>query len=136
MATKTLTNQELVDLVNGLHKVKDLKGVKFALVVAKNIEMLQKELEHIDKASKPSEEFMKISEKVQGYLKDGKEDEAKKLEEENQELVDERKVQITEVQELLKEEATVQIYTLFSNQLPGDITADQVMSINKIIIDN
>ena len=72
MPTQTVTNQELVDLVNGLHKVKDLKGVKFALVVAKNIAELQKELEHIDKASKPSEEFMKISEEVQGYLKNAK----------------------------------------------------------------
>jgi cell fate (sporulation/competence/biofilm development) regulator YlbF (YheA/YmcA/DUF963 family) len=136
MATKTLTNQELVDLVNGLHKVKDLKGVKFALVVAKNIEMLQKELEHIDEASKPSEEFMKVSTEVQDCMKNGKEEEAKKLEEENKKLVDERKVQIEEVQVLLKEESTINIYTVYSNQLPGDITADQIMSVRNIIIDN
>ena len=48
MSKQTVTNQELVDLANGLHLVKDLKGVKFALVVAKNMENLQKELKHID----------------------------------------------------------------------------------------
>jgi len=36
----------------------------------------------------------------------------------------------------LAEESTVQIYTVFSSQLPNDITADQIMKINKIIIDN
>ena len=136
MSKQTLTNQELVDLTNGLYAVKDLKGVKFALVVSKNIENLQKELKHIDEAGKPSEEFLKVAEEVQALLKDGKEEEAKKMEDENKHLTDERQKQIDELQELLKEESTVNIYTIFSNQLPGDITADQIMRINKIIIDN
>ena len=136
MSKQTLTNQELVDLTNGLYVVKDLKGVKFALVVAKNIENLQNELKHIDDAGKPSEEFIKVAEQVQTLMKEGKEDEAKKLEEEKKYLTDERQKQIDELQDLLKEESTVQIYTIFSNQLPGEITADQIMKINKIIIDN
>ena len=136
MSKQTLTNQELVDLANGLHAVKELKGVKFALVVAKNMENLQKELKHIEDASKPSEEFMKIAQEVQELHKTGKEEEAKKLEESNKSLEEDRQKQMAEVQELLKEEATVQIYTIYSNQLPHDISADQIMKINKIIIDN
>ena len=136
MATKTLTNQELVDLSNGLHMVKDLKGVKFALVVAKNTELLQKELKQIDEASRPSEEFMEIAKQIQELTKEGKEEEAKKLEKENEGLQEDRKKQIEEVHELLKEEATLNLYTIYSNQLPQDINADQVMKINKIIIDN
>jgi hypothetical protein len=79
---------------------------------------------------------MKVSTEVQDCMKNGKEEEAKKLEEENKKLVDERKVQIEEVQVLLKEESTINIYTVYSNQLPGDITADQIMSVRNIIIDN
>jgi len=136
MSKQTLTNQELVDLVNGLYAVKDLQGVKFALVVSKNIENLQKELKHIDDAGKPTDEFIQIAEQVQALLKSGKEEEAKKLEEDNKQLTEERQKQIDELQVVLKEESTVNIYTIFSNQLLGDITADQVMRINKIIIEN
>ena len=58
------------------------------------------------------------------------------MEEENKSLTDERKKQLDEVAELLKEESTIDIFTVYSNKLPADITADQVMKINKIIIDN
>ena len=136
MSAQTLKNQELVDLTNGLFAVKDLKGVKFALVVSKNMENLQNELKHLDDAGRPSEEFIKVAEQVQALMKGGKEDEAKKMEEDNNHLQDERQKQIDELQELLAEESTVQIYTVFSSQLPNDITADQIMKINKIIIDN
>jgi len=136
MSTQTLKNQELVDLTNGLFAVKDLKGVKFALVVSKNMENLQNELKHLDDAGRPSEEFIKVAEQVQALMKGGKEDEAKKMEEDDNHLQDERQKQIDELQELLAEESTVQIYTVFSSQLPNDITADQIMKINKIIIDN
>tara|TARA_R110002012_G_scaffold183747_1_gene350252 strand:- start:104 stop:514 length:411 start_codon:yes stop_codon:yes gene_type:complete len=136
MSKQTLTNQELVDLVNGLYAVKDLQGVKFALVVSKNIENLQNELKHIDEAGRPSDEFIKVAEQVQSLMKAGKDEEAKKLEEDNKNLTEERQKQIDELEVVLKEESTVNIYTIFSNQLPGDITADQIMKINKIIIDN
>ena len=136
MSKQTVTNQELVDLANGLHLVKDLKGVKFALVVAKNMENLQKELKHIEDASRPSEEFVKIAQTVQELTQQGKEEEAKQLENDNKSLEEDRKKQMTEVQELLKEKSTVQIYTIYSNQLPHDISAEQVVKINKIIIDN
>ena len=137
MPKTTLTNQEIVDLANGLHSVKDLKGVNFALVVAKNMETIQKELKHIDDASKPSDEFLKVAEEIQTLAKEqGKEEEIKKIEEANKHLTEERQKQLNEVAELLKEEATVDIHTVYSNKLPVDISADQIMKINKIIIDN
>ena len=136
MSKQTVTNQELVDLANGLHLVKDLKGVKFALVVAKNMENLQKELKHIEDASKPDAAFLEVAQKVQELNQTGKEEEAKELEKKHKDLEDTRKKQMVEVQELLKEESTVQIYTIYSNQLPNDISAEQIMKINKIIIDN
>ena len=136
MSKQTVTNQELVDLANGLHTVKDLKGVKFALVVAKNMDNLQKELKHIEDASKPDAAFLEVAQKVQELNQTGKEEEAKELEKKHKDLEDTRKNQMVEGQELLKEEAPVQIYTIYSNQLPNDISAEQIMKINKIIIDN
>ena len=137
MPKKTLTNQELADLANGLHAVRDLKGVSFALVVAKNMEKIAKELQHIEDASKPTDEFLKVAEEIQALAKEtGKEEEIKKLEEANKHLTKERQKQLDEVAELLKEEATINLHTIFSNKLPGDISADQIMKIKKIIIDN
>ena len=137
MPKTTLTNQEIVDLANGLHTCKDLKGVSFALVVAKNLENIQKELQHIDDASKPTDKFLEVANKIQELSREGgKEEEIKKMEEENKNLTEERKKQLDEVAELLKEESTIDIFTVYSNKLPVDITADQIMKINKIIIDN
>ena len=137
MTKTTLTNQELVDLANGLHTVKDLKGVSFALAVAKNLENIAKELKHIDDASKPTEEFLKVAEQIQTLAKEQNQEEAiRKLEEDNMHLTEERKKQLDEVSNLLKEESSVDIHTIYANKLPGDISADQIMKINKIIIDN
>ena len=97
---------------------------------------LQKELKHIEDASKPDAAFLEVAQKVQELNQTGKEEEAKELEKKHKDLEDTRKKQMVEVQELLKEESTVQIYTIYSNQLPNDISAEQIMKINKIIIDN
>ena len=137
MPKTTLTNQEIVDLANGLHTCKDLKGVSFALVVAKNLENIQKELQHIDDASKPTEKFLEVAGKIQELTREGgKEEEIQKIEEDNKSLTEERKKQLDEVAELLKEESTIDIFTVYPSKLPEDITADQVMKINRIIIDN
>ena len=71
MPKTTLTNQEIVDLANGLHTCKDLKGVNFALVVAKNLDNIQKELQHIDDASKPTEKFLEVASKIQELTREG-----------------------------------------------------------------
>jgi len=137
MPKTTVTNQELVDLANGLHGVKDLKGVSFALVVAKNTETIKKELQHIDDASQPTAEFLGVASQIQALSKEeGKEEEIKALEKANEHLTEERLKQLEEVKEVLLEETTVNIYTIYSNKLPQDITADQIMKINKIIIEN
>ena len=137
MPKTTLTNQELVDLANGLHAVKDLKGVSFALVVAKNTEMIKKELQHIDDASQPTAEFLGVASQIQALAnEEGKEEEIKELEKANEHLTEERVKQLDEIKELLLEEATVNLHTVYSSKLPQDISADQIMKINKIIIEN
>ena len=47
MTKVELKNGEFVELVNGLFSVQNLKGVKFGLLVSKNIRILQEELNHL-----------------------------------------------------------------------------------------
>ena len=76
-----MKNGEFVELFNGLTAVQQLKGVKFGLLVSKNIRVIQEELKDIEEASKPSEEFLELSQKMQ-VLMNKKDDEAiAKLEE-------------------------------------------------------
>ena len=60
MLTLKTKNREFVDLINGLFNVQDLQGVRFGLIVSKNIRVLQQELEDLDKAAQPSKEFIEL----------------------------------------------------------------------------
>ena len=119
--------------MNGLYSVQALKGVKFALIVSKNMRLIKSELADIDEVSKPTPEFMELSQKVQ-MLEQAKDTEGiKKLEEENNELVDARKKQLDEVNELLDEESELYLFKIGENKLPSDITAQQIQGIELII---
>jgi hypothetical protein len=132
------TNRELADLMQGLMAVKDLKGVRFSLQVTKNINLIKSELEHIEEAAKPSEEFLEIAKLVQVIEGSGKTDEEKKeevakLEEKNAELVADRKKQIDEFNNMLEDEIEVSLFKISEKHLPEDITAQQLMGINQLI---
>ncbi len=128
-----MKNGEFVELFNGLTAVKNLKGVKFGLLVSKNIRIIQEELKDIEEASKPTEKFLELSQKMQ-VLMNQKDDEAiAKLEEENKELVEERKVQLSEIDKLLLEETEIELHAIPEDCLPTDITGEQIINIDKII---
>tara|TARA_R100000005_G_C5000619_1_gene207494 strand:- start:156 stop:557 length:402 start_codon:yes stop_codon:yes gene_type:complete len=128
-----MKNGEFVELFNGLTAVQQLKGVKFGLLVSKNIRVIQEELKDIEEASKPTDEFLGLSQKMQ-VLMNQKDDEAiAKLEEENKELVDARKEQLAEVDKLLLEETEIELHGIPEDCLPADITGEQIINIDKII---
>ena len=128
-----MKNGEFVELFNGLTAVQQLKGVKFGLLVSKNIRVIQEELKDIEEASKPSEEFLELSQKMQ-VLMNKKDDEAiAKLEKENKELVDARKEQLAEIDKLLLEETEIELHGISEDCLPKDITGEQIINIDKII---
>lgn len=129
------TNRELGDLLGGLRSVEELKGVKFALKVTKNIAILNKELEDIEKAAAPTPEFMQLAQEVQLLEKEGKIEEIKQVEKEgdNPKLIEERKVQIEEFNSLMDEEAEIFLYKISERHLPTDITAKQLGSIQLIL---
>tara|TARA_R100000781_G_scaffold17063_1_gene13678 strand:+ start:3579 stop:3989 length:411 start_codon:yes stop_codon:yes gene_type:complete len=127
------SNKELVNLLQGLYGVQALKGLKFALSVSKNVKILRDELEDIEMAATPSPEFIELSRQV-GELEQKKDSKGiKKLEKENKKLVDDRKKQIAELEEIMKEETEVNLITITEDTLPKDITAGQLTAIQTLI---
>ena len=132
----TYTNRELAELMQGLFGVQQLQGIKFSLAVSKNMKLIKVELGDIDKVSQPSPEFMELSQKVQ-ILEQSKDMEGiKQLEDENTELVEARKKQLNEVDSLLNEDSKISLsslYTISEEDLPSEITAQQLNGIQLII---
>tara|TARA_R110000824_G_scaffold15633_1_gene65596 strand:- start:204 stop:644 length:441 start_codon:yes stop_codon:yes gene_type:complete len=136
--TKTIkaTKGELVNVINGLFAVQELKGKKFSLVVSKNIAILQETLKEVEDAGKPSEEFMVLATQVNEIANKNEEDakeQIDKIENENQELVASRRTQMDKVTEMMTEETSVDLYTISEDILPEEVTAQQITKIIKII---
>jgi len=128
------TNKEMLETLHGLYAVQDLKGVKFAVAVSKNIEKLRNELKHIDEASKPSPEFEKLLQEADKIEKSEESEKLiKKLEKENKELIDKRKAQLEEVNDILEETVELDLVTMSEKNLPQDITPKQLSAIIKIV---
>ena len=132
------TNKELADILQGLIGVQKLKGVKFSLQVTKNINLIKDELAQVEEAAKPSQKFLEIAEVVKGIEASNKTVEEKKaevaeLEKKHKKVVDERKKQIDEFNELLLETAEVSLFKISEKHLPEDITAEQIMGIQAIL---
>ena len=131
MLTLKTKNREFVDLINGLFKVQDLQGVRFGLLVSKNIRILQQELKDLEEASQASPEFIELSQKVNSL---GEDTEAvAKLEAESTELVEERKKQLLEIDKMMEESAEIKLHSIKEDILPENITASQITSIDKLI---
>ena len=119
--TMEVTNKELVTLLQGLHAVQGLKGLKFALAVSKNSKIIRDELEDIEMAATPSPEFIELSRQVAEFEK------------KNKKLVEERKTQLKELEEILKVKTEVKLVTITEDILPKDITAGQLSAIQTIV---
>ena len=153
-----MTKSESVALFNSLNTLGKLKGVKFAYAVSKNVSTLKTELESLEKVSAMSKEYEEFEKKrvamVESFSKkdnegnpekkgnnyiieDGKQEELDKafeaLKAENQELWDSRLKQIDEFNELLKTDSTVVLHKVSLNDVPADITVEQMHAITAII---
>jgi hypothetical protein len=130
------TKGELVNLINGLFSAQDLKGKKFGLVVSKNIATIQEALKDLADAGKPSDEFVKLAEEVNAIAEkneEGAKDQIKKLEEDNQELVDARRKQMKDLEETMKETMDIELNVISESLLPENVTAKQITALIKII---
>ena len=90
---------------------------------------LQQELNDLEEASKPTEEFIELSAKANGLEQEA----LVELEKENSKLIEERKAQLVEVDKLLDEESEIQLHNMQEDILPINITAAQITSIDKIL---
>tara|TARA_R110000737_G_scaffold343841_1_gene370253 strand:+ start:160 stop:567 length:408 start_codon:yes stop_codon:yes gene_type:complete len=134
MSTKiNLTNREYLQLFRGLTAVKEIKGSRFAVLVGRNIKELQTVLEPIELAAAPSVEFQQLSVQMQDLIDKEDQEAMDSLEKENKNLIDIRKKQLEDVEEILDGTKEVHVHMLREDQLPEDITGEQVSNILQIL---
>lgn len=133
MTTVEATNRELLDLFRGLEAVKTIKGARFAVLVGKNLKELRHILEPIEKAAQPTFQFQEVSVKMQELAEKEDKDGMTSLEKQNQNLIDERKVQLSAVEDMLDEKAEVLLHVIKEAQLPEEITGEHIEKLIKII---
>lgn len=153
-----MTKNESVALFNALNTLGKLKGVKFAYAISRNVSLLKAELESLEKASAGSKEFEEFEAKriamVEGFSKkdkdgkpekkgnnyiieDGKQPELdasfEALKKDNKEVWEARMKQIEEYNELLKTESTVKLHKISLNDIPAEISVEQMHSITEMV---
>ena len=127
------TNRELLDLFRGLEAVKTIKGARFAVLVGKNLKELRHILEPIEKAAQPTFQFQEVSVKMQELAEKEDKDGMTSLEKQNQNLIDERKAQLSAVEDMLDEKAEILLHVIKEAQLPEEITGEHIEKLIKII---
>jgi site-specific recombinase len=130
------TNREFLEILKGLEAVKQAKGKTFAVLAARNIESISKHLKPIEKIATPKPEFVKLSREVQQLLEQENQEAVSKMEEDNKELINQRKEQLTKVEEMLDKKSTVNVNFIREEVVPEEITTEQLLPLLKIIKTN
>jgi len=134
MATKIKgTNQEFLEILRGLEGLKEVKGKVFSLLVARNIMYISKHLKPIEKAAEPSKKFQELSVQVQRLVKEEKNEEIVAIEEANKDLIEDRKTQLAEVEDMLQKESSVDINFIKEEHIPNDVTPEKILPLLAII---
>lgn len=157
-----MKNKKIVELFNNLSAL-NLKGVKFAYAVARNISILKPHVESLQKAQEPTEEYKKFdSERVELAQKHAKKDEAgepvtevvspdvtryvfddmsgfekdfEKLKKTHAKAIEERETQVKEYNELLEKDVPVELHKVKLADVPNEITSQQMTQIFEIVED-
>ncbi len=127
------TNRELLNLYKGLEGVKDIKGSRFAVLIGKNMKEIRHILNPIEEAAVPSPAFQTISIQMRDLIEAQDKEAMDELEKENADLIEERKDQMKKIEEMLDESVEIKLHPLREDQLPEDITGEQVEKILQII---
>jgi len=155
MESKKMKRSELLAFFGGLNAVANLEGVKFAYAVVRNKNNCKAEVEALNEAQKPPEDFLKLQGEHRELLekhcdkdKDGKpvvkvlspnvtqyagiaENKAYKkefdaLEKKNKKLMDAREKQMKDYEKLLGEDVTVNLHLIDFETIPEGITPAQL----------
>ena len=127
------TNRELLNLYKGLEAVKTIKGARFAVLVGKNIKELRNILDPLEQAAVPSIEFQELSIQMQKLIESEDKEGIEDLEANNTTLIEERKKQLADVEDLLDNEIEVFLHPIREDQLPEEITGEQIERLLQII---
>lgn len=125
---------DAIELYKGLEAVKKHKGARFAVLVAKNAKELEKALRKYEDMAKPSEEFLKVSAEAHKLAEAEDAEGIEKLESENVELIEERKLQIKALDEEMKKTAEFSLQTIREDQLPEEISPEEVIPLLPILV--
>jgi len=154
-----MKKQKVLNLWNGLQAVSNLPGAKWSYAVARNITKLRPEVEALQKAFTADKEFIEYDKKRQElaqkhavkekgspkkikignseeYLiadKDKFNKELAPIQEKYKKAIDERKKQIDDFNDILKEEVEINLYMVSSEYIPEGITPAQLSNIMPII---
>ena len=129
----TATNREFLNLYKGLEAVKSMQGARFAVLVGKNMKELRMLLNPLEISAIPTPEFQKLSIEIQKLIEAEDKEAIEAMEKENEELIEERKKQLAEVEAQLDSESEVYLHVIKEDQLPEDITGEQVERLLQII---
>ena len=129
---QVMTVQGFVDLLNGLYKVQEVKGLKLAKKVVSNIQNLEEFLNPLNTAMEPSKEFKEFAERVRSEAGNDLEKVAA-LEATEPELVNERKEQLQTLQLLLSETKELSLEQIHYSDLPNEVSAKQLKGISPIL---
>ena len=129
------TNRQLLNLYRGLENVKNIKGSRFAVLVGKNMKEIKHILQPIEDAALPSPSFQTVSIQMRDLMEAEDKEAMTQLEEENKDLIEERQEQMKRVEDLLEGDAEIKLHAVRDDQLPEDITGEQVEKILEIITD-
>ena len=150
------TKREAMALFIGLKKLANLKGVKFAYFVTKNMAALLPEMKALEEVSAPSEEYQEFDKKRVELIKKfakkndkggfnivdgnyeledekGMEEAFEVLKAENKEVWDARKEQEKEYTALLETPSEAVLHKINLDEIPADISVAQMLSITDLV---
>ena len=131
----TATNQVFLNLYKALQDSRDCKGLDFAKAVISNSEVIKDHLQYLEDMAVPSEEFIKISIEAKKYI-DAEDLEAlqkMEAEENNAIIIQDRKDQLSKVNDELQKESTLELAIIKEETLPKDISVANY-EVMKVII--
>jgi hypothetical protein len=129
--TESIKVQDAVDMLQALYSVQEVGDLEFAKRVTATTTSIEKVLKPLDDTMRPSREFEELAKLVNEAQ--GDETVIKELEEKNAALVEERKKQIESVEDMLKEEITIDLTYIEEDILPKTLNAKQLKGLQRLI---
>jgi len=153
-----MTRNELINFLQNLPKYKNAKGTKFNYAIRKNEKAIQLEVDDFYDMEKPEEAFINYDkarieickkyaekdEKDQPVIENGNykildqenfKEEINKLQEENKEVIENRRKQVDDLNAFLAEESDIKICKVKLSDIPADLTGQDIENIFPMIED-